>query len=110
MGDRLEAVRGVEPRGHLMGQRFVLDEAVLASRLNGLVVQVHRVEGASFEAGDLGQHERVLVGESRWIVVGPLAHLFPVRRQEFAPPGLLVGGSLLIERRHRQCGVVKVVE
>ena len=63
-----------------------------------------------FEAGDLGRHQCVLVGESRWIVFGPLAQLFPVRRQEFAPPGLLVGRSVLIERRHRQRGVVKVVE
>jgi len=35
-----------------MGQRFVLDEAVLVSRLNRLLVQLHRVEGAVFEAGD----------------------------------------------------------
>jgi hypothetical protein len=52
----------------------------------------------------------VLVGECRWIVFGPLAQLFPVRRQEVAPRLLLVGGSLLIERRHRQRGVVEVVE
>ena len=85
VGNRLEAARQVEPRGHLMGQRLVLDEAVLASRLNGLLVQLHRIDVASFDAGDLGRHQRVLVGERRWIVFGPLAQLFPVRRQEFAP-------------------------
>src|SRR5258708_18927030 len=50
---RLEAARQVEARGNLMCQAFVLDEAVLASRLNRLLVQLHRVEGTAFEAGDL---------------------------------------------------------
>ena len=83
---------------------------MLASRLNGLLVQTHGVEVSPFEAGDLGRHQRVLVAERRWIVVGPLAQLFAVRRQEVAPPGLLVGRRVLIERRHRQRGVVEVVE
>src|ERR1700682_1295312 len=34
-GDRLDAARRVEPRGHLMGQAFVLHETVLAGRSNG---------------------------------------------------------------------------
>ncbi len=74
-----------------MRQRFVLDEAVLASRLNGLLVQAHRVGVSPFEAGDLGQHQRVLIGESRRIVFRPLAQLFAVSGQEFAPPLLLAG-------------------
>ena len=110
VGNRLEAARQVEPRGHLMGQRFVLDEAVLASRLNGLLVQTHRVDVAAFDAGDLSQHQHVLVGERRRIVFGPLAQLFPVRRQEVAPPGLLVGRRVLIECRHSQRRIVEVVE
>src|SRR5712671_5877023 len=83
VGDRIEAARREEPRGQLMGQALVLDEAVLASRLNGLLVQTHGVGVPPFEARDLGQHQRVLVGESRWIVVGPFAQLFTVRRQHF---------------------------
>ena len=78
--------------------------------MNGLLVQTHCVGVSPFEAGDLGRHQRVLVAERRWIVVGPLAQLFPVRRQEFAPSALLVGSSVLVECRHRQRGVVKVVE
>src|SRR6202171_5218670 len=34
-GERLDAARRVEPRGHLMGQAFVLHETVLAGRSNG---------------------------------------------------------------------------
>ena len=110
MREGLEAARRVEPRGHLMGQRFVLDEAVLVTRLNRLLVQTHGVEVSPFEAGDLGRHQCVLVGERRRVGFGPLVQLFPVRRQEVAPPRLLVGRSLLIERRHRQRGVQKVIE
>src|SRR6202171_1222190 len=41
VGDRIEAARRAEPRGHLMGQALVLHETVLASRPNGLLVQTH---------------------------------------------------------------------
>src|SRR6267143_4421921 len=98
MSDRLKAVRRVEPCGHLMGKRFVLDEAVLASRLNGLLVQLHRVEGAAFNAGDLSRHQRELVTKSWWKILCPLAQLLLVRRQEVAPHVLLVGRRVLIER------------
>ena len=110
VGESLEAACRVEPRGHLMGQALVLHETVLARRSNGLLVQMHCIGVSPFEAGDLGQHQRVLVGESRWIVVGPLAQLLPVRRQEFAPSLLLVSSSVLVECRHRQRGVAEVVE
>ena len=68
-----------------MGQGFVLDKAVLASRFNGLLIQAHCVGVSPFEARDLGQNQGVLVGEGRRIVFGPLAQLFPMCRQKFAP-------------------------
>src|SRR5882757_4690088 len=40
----LKPSRDVESCGHLLRQAFVLDEAILARRLNGLLIQVHRVE------------------------------------------------------------------
>ncbi len=94
----------------LVGDPFVLDEAVLTSRLNGLLVQAHCIGVSPFEPGDLGQHQYVLVGESRWIGLGPLAQLFLVHRQELAPPLPLVGRRVLVACRHRQRGVVEVVE
>src|SRR5712675_2075998 len=100
----------VKSCSELMGDRFVLDEAVITGQSNGLLVQTHRIGVSVFETGDFGQHQRMLVGKSRWIAFGPLAQLFPMRRQEVAPPVLLVVRSLLMERRHRQRGVVKVVE
>jgi hypothetical protein len=54
VGNLLDAPRGIEPRGQLMGQRLVLHEAVLPSRLNRLLVQAHRIGVSPFQAGDLG--------------------------------------------------------
>src|SRR6202048_569161 len=63
VGECLEAARVVEPRGHLMGKALVLTETVVASRLNGLLVQTHCVGVSPFDPGDLGCHKGVLIGE-----------------------------------------------
>src|SRR6266403_5192669 len=91
----------VKSCSELMGDRFVLDEAVITGQSNGLLVQTHRIGVSVFETGDFGQHQRMLVGKSRWVAFGPLAQLLLVRCQEVAPSGLLVGRTILIERRHR---------
>jgi hypothetical protein len=65
VGDRFGASRRVEPRGHLVGQTLVLHETVFVSGLNGLLVQAHCITVSPFEAGDLGRHQSVFVGESR---------------------------------------------
>ena len=81
VGNALDAARRVKPRGYLMGDALVLNEAVFASGLNSLLVEAHGVGVPTFDAGDLGRHQSVFVGESRWIVLSPLAQLFPMRRQ-----------------------------
>src|SRR5258708_35968444 len=93
-----------------MGEALVLNEAVFASELNGVLVQSYGIGVPTFDARELCRHQSVLVGERRWIVFSPLAQLFPMRRQEVAPPGLLVSITLLIESRHRQRGIIAVVE
>src|SRR6266481_8625754 len=96
------AARGLGPAGKIKACRklvrdgVVLDEAVLARQLNGLFVQAHRVGVTPVEARDLGRHERMLVAESRWIALGPLAQLCLVRRQAVAPAIPLVDRSVLI--------------
>ena len=89
-GNTAYAARCVEPGCYLMGDSFVLNEAFFACRLNGLLVQTHGISVSSFEAGDLSGHQGVFVGEGWWIVVGPLAQLFEVGRQEASPLPLLV--------------------
>ena len=96
VADCFEAARQVVSRRQLMGQALVLHEAVLTRQVDSLLVQTHGVGVSLFKAGDLGRYQRVLIGESRWIVFGPLAQLFPMRHQEFAPP------LLLVARRGRQ--------
>src|SRR6267143_4408925 len=63
LGECLEAPRSVKPRSRLMGKRFVLDEAVLTCRSNGLLIQVHCVEIAAVDASDLGGDQRCAVPE-----------------------------------------------
>ncbi len=110
MGDRIDAARAVEPRGHLMGQALVLHETVLARRLNGLLVQTHGVGVPPFEPGDLGRHQGVFVAKRRWIVVGPLAQLFPVRRQQAAPLALPVEWGGLVDRSDSERAEVVEIE
>src|SRR4051812_45068364 len=83
---------------------------MLAGRANGLLVQAYGIGVLSFETSDLSRHQRLLVGERRWIVFGPLAQLLPVHRQEVTPRLLVAGRSVLIECGNRQRGVVEVVE
>src|SRR5229473_1529024 len=70
---RFDAARQLVPRRQLMGQALVLDEAVLTRQVDSLLVQTHGIGVSIFEARDLGRYQLVLVGESRWIVFGPLA-------------------------------------
>src|SRR6202158_1594703 len=101
VSDCLEAACRVEPRGYLISQALVLHETVVTGRSNGLLVQTHCIGVSPFEPGDLGRHQGVLIGEGRWVALGPLPQLLPVRRDEVAPPILLVGRTLLIDRRYR---------
>ena len=52
--DRIEAARRVEPRGHLMGQALVLDEAVLMRRPDRLFIESLGIELPPFQARNLG--------------------------------------------------------
>src|SRR5258705_4531403 len=65
IADRRETACQIIARRQLVGKRFILDEAMLASRLNGVLIQMHRIGVSPFDAGDLGRHDSVLVGESR---------------------------------------------
>src|ERR1700733_9459926 len=98
--DCFETACRVEPGCYLMSDALVLNEAVLASGLNGLLVQTHGIGVPTFDARDLGRYQSVLVGEGWRIVFGPLAKLFPVYRQQFTPPCLLVGKNVLVPCRH----------
>src|SRR5580693_358533 len=91
LADCLEAAHGVKPRSHLMGDRFVLDEAVLTCRLNGLLIQVHGVEIAALEASDLGGDQCRAVSEILGAILGQYNDLLVVGDKCLAITNPLLG-------------------
>src|SRR5580658_4355904 len=69
----VEASCGVESRGKLIGDRFVLYEAILARQANGRFEEALCIELSAVQARDFGFHYGVLVTESRRIIFSPLA-------------------------------------
>src|SRR5215472_13575972 len=57
MCDFVEATRGVKAGAQLVCERLILDEAVCACRRDGALVQVHGLERASLDAGNLSAHK-----------------------------------------------------
>src|SRR5260370_16503544 len=96
MGDRLQAARRVEPRGHFIGEALILDEALFARQHDSLLVMAHGLEISAFEASDIGQYQRGLISLSRWIVFGPFARSIPSQVPELPPPLLLIRRTVLI--------------
>src|SRR5580698_11430326 len=70
---RFETARQIVLRRQLVGEAFVLNEAVVARQMDSLLVETQGVAVSLFQTGDLSQYQRVLVAESRWIVFGPFA-------------------------------------
>ena len=108
--ESLEAAGHVEAGGRLIGQALVLREIAVARRSNRLFIQPLCVEFSALDAGYFRRNQRMLVGERRRTVFGPLSQLFLVPRQEFSPSVLLVSCRARIERRHRQRGIVRILE
>src|SRR5262249_15703221 len=63
MRDLLESARGVEAGSQLVGERLVVDEAVCACRHDGALVEVHSIERASLDPGDLSADQRCTILE-----------------------------------------------
>src|SRR6266403_4201225 len=79
VGDGLEAARRVEACGQLMGKAFVLDEAVLARRVDGLFIEVLRVQFPLFQTRELGANQCRPVCERCRTVVCPDRYLIEMR-------------------------------
>jgi hypothetical protein len=79
VGDGLETARRVEARGQLMGQALVLDEAVLASRANGLFVEALGLQLPLFQTHQLGANQCRPVCERCRTVVCPDRYLLEMR-------------------------------
>ena len=105
MRDQPEAARCIEPGGQLVRECFVLDEALLARATDGLLVEASRLQLPTFQACDLGAHERGAVREVRRAVLGPCFDLATVHRQRLQAFGTVHGGRRIAQRSTRQRGV-----
>src|SRR5712671_6721209 len=66
-----EAPRRMEPRGQLIRQSFVLEEALLARGPNGLLIQTFGLQFPAFQASNLRANQRRSVCEILWTVLRP---------------------------------------
>ena len=71
MRDVVEAPRRVESRGQLVRQSFVLDEALLARRPNGLLIQTFGLQFPALQASHLRAYQRGSVCEILRTVLRP---------------------------------------
>src|ERR1700757_2154741 len=58
MGIGLEATSSVEARGHFVGERLVVDQAVVTGRSDGLVIETLSIELPPVKSGDLRADQR----------------------------------------------------
>src|SRR5262249_9448860 len=75
MRDLIEATRRVKAGSQLVGERLVVDKAASACRRDGALVQVHGLERAPFDAGNLSAHEGESVLKVFWAVLRPYSKL-----------------------------------
>src|SRR5262249_50962728 len=61
--DALETTASVEACGKLVGERLVMDEAIGPRQALGALVEIHRLERAAFQPGDLRADQRGAVSE-----------------------------------------------
>ena len=59
----LEAPVEIESARPLVGQRLVVNEAVVAGRADGRLVEAHRLQLAALDAGDLRADQGGAIGE-----------------------------------------------
>jgi hypothetical protein len=78
--------------------------------LNGLFVEPHGVGIAPLKTRDLGRDQIMLVTETLLVGLRSFPQLRLVRRQKIAPRRLLRRRCCLIQRCHRQRGIIKIIE
>ena len=91
MRDLLEATRRVKAGGQLMRERLVVDKAVCACRRDGTLVQVHGIERASLDAGNLSADQRCTILEVLRTIRRPAPKLLFVRPKRFSVLVVVVG-------------------
>ena len=88
-GDLLEPARPVKCGSPLVGYRFVVGEAVVAGRADGLFIETLGIEFAALQACGLRADQRSVTCKVLWAVFSPHLELAVVAGQ-----GLSVFGAL----------------
>src|SRR5262245_45679822 len=104
----IEPAVGVEARGDLVGEGFVVDKSVVAGGANGLLVKSHRVRIAPFDARNPPSDQECPVLEVLWAVPGPHLELPVVHTERFEVLAALISGGRLAKRGTRQ-GAIEFV-
>src|SRR5262249_46158131 len=81
ISELVEAPGRIEPRGELVGDRFVVDEAVVVRGADGLFVELFSVEHAALDPRDLRAYQCSAIGEILRAMPRPYLVLFMVSSQ-----------------------------
>src|SRR4030095_850144 len=99
LGSLLEAATGVEASRQLVGERLVLNQPLLACRLDGRFVQTFGVQLSAFDAGDLSVHQFRAALARRKTVTGICLELPVVLGQRLDMLAVFKRGSAITGRR-----------
>src|SRR5262245_51303188 len=82
-----------------------MDKAVRAGRRDGALVELHGLERAPFDTGNLGADQRCAILEVLRTIRRPGSKLLLVPPKYLAMPGAWVGAQGLAPCGARQCGI-----
>src|SRR5215470_7187658 len=102
MRNLLEATRRVKAGSQLVGERLVVDKAIGACRRDGSLVQVHGLERASFDTGNLSTDQRRTILKVLRAICCPGPKLLLVLPKCFSIFGVRVGARGLAPCSARQ--------
>src|SRR5258708_12042270 len=81
IGDCLQTGGGVEPRGHLEGNRLIVDKSVHVRGADALLIKAHGIDVAAFYSCDFRAHKSRPVFEIRRGMLRPYFELSLMSRQ-----------------------------
>src|SRR5262245_15958557 len=105
MCDFLEAASGVKTSSQFVRECLVVDKAICPCRKNRPFVQVHRLELASLDTGDLGPHQRGAILEVLRTIRRPSPKVLPVLSKCLLMLGVWVGAHRLAPCGAAQAGI-----
>jgi hypothetical protein len=99
----------MESPGQLVGEGFVVSEAVLAGGADRRLVEAFSLQFLSVEASDLGGDQRDTVSEVVGAVIGPDLDLPVVRSERLRAARMLLGRYRIMRRACQRQRRVKMI-